>query len=237
MFLGEEGFKGRHELKILISYGEYLAISSRMGALLEHDSHSGDDGYFIRSLYLDDNGDSAYYDKLNGIGDRKKYRIRSYNFDSGYITLECKEKRGQYVHKTSAVLSVSEYEAIRDGDFSVLGSREESVCREVYAAARSKGLHNSVIVDYSRDPYVYPASNVRITFDRELHAAGFECFDIFDKGLVSVPVFMNNSVILEVKYDDHLPEMIRSVIPSFVGTPLSVSKYCLCRNIKKQIHI
>ena len=234
--LSDNSFKGRYEHKILISYAEYLLLKSRLSAILEYDSNSNEDGYFIRSIYLDGIYNSSYYQKLMGLDDRKKYRIRCYNYNPDYIKLECKEKKGQFVSKTSAILSQEEAEIILAGDYSFLENREEKVCHELYIESRAKGFYNSIIVDYMREAFVYPISNVRITLDRKLHAGGFENFDLFDKSALTIPIYMNDSVILEIKYDDIIPEYIRALIPSFTGVPVSVSKYCLCKKVDKILH-
>lgn len=229
---------GRHELKFLISYAEYLLLLSRLSAVLNHDINAGKEGYFIRSIYLDDLHESSYYQKLAGISDRKKYRLRAYNNSPDYIALECKEKHNKWIYKTNAVIDRDTCDAIINGDYSVLKHRSEKVCNDVYLAFCERGLHNSVIVDYHREVFVYPVSNLRITFDKYLHAGGINGFFMFTEDPnheVSVPVYMNNSVILEVKYDEYIPEFIRSVLPSYMGVPLSVSKYCLCKSIYKAI--
>lgn len=230
--------QGRHEVKYLLSQAEYLLISSRLSAVLGYDENAGRNGYFIRSIYLDDIYETNYYQKLSGISDRKKYRLRAYNNSSDYITLECKEKQNKWVYKTHAVIDKDVCDSIINGCYSVLEHRTEHVCREVYRTFLSTGLNNSVIVDYHREVFVYPVSNLRITFDKNLHAGGFTGFSMFTAGGddgVSVPVYMNDSVILEIKYDEYIPEFIRSLIPSNIGMPISISKYCMCKRIYKNI--
>ena len=229
---------GRHELKILISYAEYLLLKNRVAAVLETDKNAGNEGYFIRSVYFDDFKESVYYEKLNDINDRRKYRIRAYNNNSNYIILECKEKHKQYIHKNSAVIDIETCKALLEGNYDIILNRPESVLNEFYIDCKRLGLKSAVVVDYHRDAFTYPASNVRITFDKELHAGGLNGFDMFfddKKSELTLPVYMNNSVILEIKYDDYLPAFIRHLIPSFTGVPISISKYCLCRNVNKSI--
>jgi hypothetical protein len=95
-----------------------------------------------------------------------------------------------------------------------------------------------ISVDYYREPFVYPASNVRITFDKSLHASGLSGFHIVkpkDKEELSVPIYQNDSVVMEIKFDDFMPEIIRAVIPRETGRPLSVSKYRLCMSVAKNL--
>ena len=84
----------RNEIKYLLTYEEYLILSARIRAVLPMDKHAKDpSGYMISSLYLDDQYNSSYYEKAAGTADRRKYRLRAYNFDDSFITLECKEKQ------------------------------------------------------------------------------------------------------------------------------------------------
>lgn len=227
----------RHELKFLLSHAEYLILKSRIAAVMDYDKHAGEKGYFIRSIYFDDLRESAYHEKLWGICDRRKIRIRAYNDDSSYIALECKEKENIWVSKNSAVIDRDICDALIRGDFSKLEQRSEDVCKNVCVAFREKGLKPSVIVDYHREPFILPVSNLRITFDKNLHAGGICGFSMFgdeEKHEISIPIY-SDSVILEVKYDNYLPDIVRRLIPKHTGTQLSLSKYCICKHAAKTI--
>lgn len=225
--------KYRHEIKLLLSYPDYLVMSKRLKALLEPDEYAGDDGeYFIRSLYLDDVSHTAYWEKLAGAADRKKYRIRVYNCSDSIIKLECKEKRGSRICKRSAAISRECFESIKNGDFSPLAQYDNDLCHEVLAVAKAKGLSPSVVVDYDREAYVHPVSNVRLTFDKALHA-GVESADIFDDKMMTLPIYPDESVIFEVKYDSVLPKFLADIVSNTHGSKLALSKFCLCRDVLK----
>lgn len=220
----------RHEIKLLLSYADYLVMSKRLKALLMPDEYAGDDGeYFIRSLYLDDVSHSAYWEKLSGAADRKKYRIRIYDCSDSIIKLECKEKRGSRICKRSASISRECFESILNGDFSPLADYDNELCHEVLTTAKAKGLRPSIVVDYDREAYVHPVSNVRLTFDKALHA-GVESADIFDKDMMTLPVYPDESVIFEVKYDTVLPKFLADIVSNTHGSKLALSKFCLCRD-------
>lgn len=225
--------KYRHEIKLLLSYPDYLVMSKCLKALLEPDEYAGDDGeYFIRSLYLDDVSHTAYWEKLAGAADRKKYRIRVYNCSDSIIKLECKEKRGSRICKRSATISRECFESIKNGDFSPLAQYDNDLCHEVLAVAKAKGLSPSVVVDYDREAYVHPVSNVRLTFDKALHA-GVESADIFDDKMMTLPIYPDESVIFEVKYDSVLPKFLADIVSNTHGSKLALSKFCLCRDVLK----
>lgn len=222
--------KFRHEIKLLLTYAEYVLMRSRLAALMERDENAGGDGdYFIRSLYLDDVSRTAYMQKLSGVSDRKKYRVRIYNLDDSVIKLECKEKRGDRISKRSSTIGRSAADGIANGDFSLLGGSGDPLLNEVLAQASGRGLAPSVVVDYDREAYIHTAGNVRLTFDKALHA-GISGKDIFDGGLITVPVFADGSVIFEVKYDEFIPKYIANAISGTSGRRLALSKFCLCRD-------
>lgn len=187
------------------------------------DEHGNE--YFIRSLYFDDEAFSAYYDKLDGVENREKYRLRFYNNDPSYIVFERKKKHGNKVEKSSVLISQEQAKALVRGDLTVISGFDSDFCRQ--AVAKNIITKPSAVTDYLREAYIHPASRTRITFDKSLRAP--LSFDIFDKDSVTVPVFDNDSVILEIKYDEILPEIVRNLIPHNIGQPMAVSKYCLCR--------
>lgn len=222
--------KFRHEIKLALSQAEYRVMSARLSSMLGRDENAGDDGeYFIRSLYFDDVSRTAYYEKLSGVADRKKYRLRIYNYSDSVIKLECKEKRGDRIKKRSASVTPEQARGMIKGDFSVLYGSEDPLCHEVLSLAKGKGLAPSVVVDYDREAYVHPVGNVRLTFDKALHA-GISGADIFDKELVTVPVFPDGTVIFEIKYDELLPVYIRDLVSTAHGERIALSKFCLCRD-------
>ena len=76
----------RHEYKFLISRADAELLKLRLPHIMERDTHSGDKGqYTIRSLYFDDFSNSAYYEKMDGVSERAKYRIRFYDYDSSLV--------------------------------------------------------------------------------------------------------------------------------------------------------
>lgn len=220
----------RHEIKLLLSYADYAALKPTLAGLLPLDPNTGEKGeYFIRSLYLDDVNETSYIEKMAGVADRKKYRIRIYDCSDKVIKLECKEKRGDRIRKRSVTVSRGCADAMCAGDFSMLRDIDNPLAAEVYGLACRRGLKPCVVVDYDREAYLHPVSNVRLTFDKALHA-GIESADIFDPTLLTLPVFKDNAVIFEVKYDDVFPKFLQQAVSSAHGSKLALSKFTLCRD-------
>ncbi len=220
----------RHELKYLINRREMDCCLSRLSEFAEADIHAKNGTYAVRSLYFDDQYRSAYNDKESGVRSRAKYRIRVYDLDQGYITLEKKIKEGMYVRKESAYLSKNEYDMIMSDNTDFLLARSERVANDFAIECRVNGLHPEVIVDYDRIPFVYAYGNVRITFDMNIRSS-FDKLDVFAVSTPAYNVLGEDELVMEVKYTEYLPDIIRVVLPDS-GCRMAVSKYVLCDDVK-----
>ena len=229
------GIALRNEKKIVLSREQYLILSARIRGILPADPHMPDpSGYFIASLYFDDLHDSAYYEKLSGSANRKKYRIRFYGGDTSRIRLECKEKIADRIDKRSAPISAETYFGLLQGNIAPLAAEEHPLAREFYLLNTSRAMRPRVAVTYRREAYIHPLSNTRITFDKELRAGWTHeamCHQFSD----SIPIFPTDEfpypggVILEIKYDEYIATYITDALHTG-NIPLAASKYVLCRD-------
>lgn len=219
--------KFRHEYKFALSTAEYLAIRSRLRAILPHDSHAGPTGeYNIRSVYFDNLDDKALREKLDGVNVREKFRIRWYNNDPSYIALEKKSKINGLCNKVGCLLTKDELERIFSGDYRWMKDCGREVAAELAAKMETEGLRPKTIVDYKREPFVFLPGNVRVTLDREIRGAEFYP-DILQREAVTLPTVRN--VLLEVKYDEFLPDIIRDIVQLDSRNAGAFSKYGACR--------
>lgn len=229
-----QGRKFRNEFKYYLHLHEYIALRHKMAELLKMDAYSIDgEGYGIRSLYFDGAQDHSLYDKNNGVFKRDKYRIRIYNGSDDRITLERKSKYGDFVCKDGATLKRSEYDAILSGEADFLQRKDNPLLKEFHSALVHRAFRPVVIVDYTREAYVYEFGNVRITFDKRL-SAGISTYDLFDENLVLEEATMDPVTILEVKYDSFLPDFIRRAIQPERYVRSSISKYVICREVNNK---
>ena len=225
--------KFRHELKYLISEPEKEVIARRLSTIMQRDAHAKDGRYFIRSLYFDDEWENAYEEKLAGTNERKKYRIRIYNLEDSVIRLECKRKEGQYINKISAKLTRKETDKLIAGVYDFLKDRPEQVCKDFYLECALNRMKPKVIVDYDREPYVYTYGDVRITFDEHVRGGVFEN-ELFDKALPVMEVLEPGQLIMEVKFTEYLPEIIRDLLRVDDCIYTAASKYVLCLEKRKE---
>ena len=217
----------RNEWKYLIDTAQKELVCRRLGEVLHLDDNAKNGGYMIRSLYFDDYFQTAYEEKDAGVLRRKKYRIRIYNCSDASIKLERKTKFGSYIFKESAKLTREEVYKILDGDYEFLLHSEQPLCREFYYECVSNLMRPRTIVDYDREPYVLDAGTVRITFDMDVRAA-IGSYDIFDPTLPTLPVLQPGKCVMEVKYTEFLPRIVRDILPDRASEFTAVSKYVLC---------
>ncbi|MDE6282175.1 MAG: polyphosphate polymerase domain-containing protein [Oscillospiraceae bacterium] len=217
----------RHEWKHEISQADLLALRQRLRAVANPDPHAVDGRYKIRSLYFDNAADKALREKLDGVSRREKFRIRYYNGDTSVIRLEKKSKLGGLGNKQSAGLTAAQAQAIADGRLDWMPGREEGLIRELYVKMRTQGLRPKMIVDYIREPFVFAPGNVRVTLDYDIRA-GLRCSDFLDPACPTIPAG-DAPIILEVKWDHFLPDVIRDAVRLPGRRVTAFSKYAQCR--------
>lgn len=218
--------KYRHEYKHEISRGDMLVLRSRLAAVMKKDIHAIDGKYFIRSLYFDTAQDKALKEKINGVNIREKFRIRYYNNDTSVIHLEKKSKINGLCLKESALLSKEMAQAIADGEYDLMIKSDEPLIQELYTKIKTQGLRPKTIVDYEREPFVFPAGNVRVTLDYNIRT-GITCTDFLNPDCVTVPA--GDAIILEVKWDEFLPDIIRDIVQLPSCRTGNYSKYAVSR--------
>lgn len=217
----------RHEWKHEITFIDMLAIRQRMRVVAKTDAHAVAGRYEIRSLYFDNLSDKALREKLDGVNRREKFRIRYYNGDTSMIHLEKKSKINGLGTKASARLSTEEAQAIVDGDYDWMMESGRPLIEELYSKMRSQGLRPRTIVDYTREPFIYGPGNVRITLDYNIRT-GLEAINFLDANCVTIPV-PDSPIILEVKWDEYLPAIIRDAVQLEGRRTAAFSKYAACR--------
>lgn len=225
----------RHELKFYISHLEYEVLHRVLSRLLQQDENCDENNeYFIRSLYFDTEYNDALLDKLEGTKNRDKYRIRTYNYDDRFIRMECKTKVGSLISKRSQVIPKLLAEQLIAGDPTNLEKTRSGLLHDVFREMTLNRLHPVVIVDYTREAYIHPVEEVRITFDKHLHT-GLRAIDMFDEKLPTLPVFNEDQMILEVKFNRCLPPYIRDILCTHVQSAQNsaISKYVWCRRFEE----
>ena len=217
----------RHEVKHIITPGDAAAIRANLTAVATSDPHTGANGsYLIHSLYFDDPLDTALHEKLDGVNERRKFRIRYYNDDLSYIMLECKMKRDGVGCKPQARLTLEETEKIIRGDIGWMPTSGRPLLVALYADMKTRRLQPKTVVQYKRVPFIYAPGNVRVTIDWDIRTG--PPGDFLKPDGLTLPV-EDNVILLEVKWDEYLPGVIRKAAALKSREPTAFSKYAACR--------
>ena len=224
----------RHELKYLVSAAQIPLLKSRITGLMQRDPHAGSDGiYTIRSLYFDDYYNRCYYENENGTDPREKYRIRIYNHSDQKISLECKRKERGKTLKTACPLTRQQTEQLMRGEAPAVTEELPPLLRKFAVEMQMRRLRPVVIVEYERIPYIYKNGNVRVTFDTQI-ASSSDVQAFFSETLPKRPVMPAGQQLLEVKFDEYLPDFIYRNLNLNRLQQTAFSKFYLCR--KYAIH-
>lgn len=218
----------RVENKYIVSDLDIMNLTKRLCMVMQPDVHQQGGCYEIRSVYFDDICDSCMDENEAGIDSRKKFRIRIYDPASDVINLEIKEKQNGLTKKTSCRLLRNEYEdIIQDGRELILGEREP--LNQLLLKMRCVKMRPKIVIAYERTAYVHPTGNVRVTFDRNIMASK-DCSTFFEKRVSGlIPILPIGMHVLEVKYDEMLPDMIAKQLEIGKLRQTSFSKYYLGR--------
>lgn len=218
----------RNEIKHVITPGDKASICANLRAVAHLDEHALPSGhYHIRSLYFDNLWDKALREKLDGVNEREKFRIRYYNGDTSLIHLEKKVKRAGLGCKFTEPLTCQEAHRIVHGDIDWMVTSGRPLLIEFYSKMHSQGLRPKTIVDYTRIPFVYKPGNVRVTIDDQIRT-GLGCTDFLNPHCVTISAG-DPIVLLEVKWDEYLPAIIQRAIQLKGRHSTAFSKYQICR--------
>ena len=217
----------RHEIKHQLSYIDLLCIRQRISAVASPDPHAIDGKYQIRSLYFDNLNDKSLREKIDGVNKREKFRIRYYNGDTSFIHLEKKSRINGLGTKYSAPLTAEEAQKIVDGDLGWMMDSEHELVKELYCKMQYQGMRPKTIVDYTREPYIYAPGNVRVTFDYNIRT-GLGCTDFLNPNCITIPAG-EAPILLEIKWDAFLPQIIKDAVQVRDRRAQAFSKYAQCR--------
>ena len=219
----------RHELKYVVTATQMALLENRIRNLVPLDRHVGPDGkYRIRSLYFDDYYNSYYNENEIGTDPREKFRIRIYNGDPGRISLELKRKEHGMTQKLSCKLTREQCEQLMKGRPLPVDNSYPPILQKLNLQMRTRLLKPKAIVEYERVPFVDPLGNTRITLDMNIRSSDY-CTMFFEPEVPGRPVMEAGRHILEVKYDEYLPDYIYRNLQLEKLHQTAFSKYYLCR--------
>jgi len=220
--------KLRHEFKQYINYSDYLILKNRLQTVMKADANAGDEcAYQIRSLYFDNMYDKALREKIDGVNRREKFRMRFYNDDTSFIRLEKKSKINNLCNKVSTRISAGEAADIINGKYGWMAESDDNLKLELYSKIKGQLLRPQTIVEYTREPFIMQAGNVRVTIDRNIRTSVLNTD--FLNSQAPLITAGEKYMILEVKYDNFLPEVVRKIVNLGDLNTSAFSKYGVCR--------
>jgi hypothetical protein len=219
----------RKELKYYIGNDSYQLLRNRLKNIMKGDEFNPPGKpYFIRSLYFDTLSNRHFYEKMYGVENRMKIRLRIYSPKDKKVKFEIKNKSGNIIHKETAVITRKDALKLQECDFDCLLKYKNPILNKAYCILKSEVFKPVIVVEYMREAYTFGISNVRITFDTFVSSSKTN-LNLFVQHNDKRGVLGDNLVIMEIKFDDCLPEFIRKAIQLPRAEKESISKYCLGR--------
>lgn len=226
-----EQLKYRHELKYLVTSAQIAMLRNRISGIIPLDSHVGSTGrYNISSVYFDDYYNRCFCENENGTDPREKFRIRIYNHSTEKISLELKRKERGKTLKQSVPLTLEQTQLLMTGRVVPDIENQPPLLQKLSLEMECHGMRPVVIVEYDRYPYVYRNGNVRITFDTNV-SSSLSIADFLRQRYPKRPVMPVGMQLMEVKYDEYLPDFIYSALQLENLQQTAYSKYYLCRKL------
>lgn len=218
----------RVENKLLINAIDMEFLKERLGVYLKPDSHNGDKGYRVRSVYFDSNKNFDYFTKEDGLNNRKKIRIRIYPPDYEHVKLELKEKNNGKQRKRSVSISKEEALCMLRGDYGFLFEKDCNLAKALCVYMTKEIYRPKCIVEYDRYAFIHDVNDIRVTFDSNLRCS-MDYMRMFEKEIFWIPADYKSRITMEVKYNNFLLSGVKNAISNRVAVVVSSSKYCKAR--------
>lgn len=218
----------RNELKYYINQIDYKVLFEILKNHLIQDENAMRTNGYIRSLYFDSIFDKAFHEKEAGVLNRKKYRLRIYDLDTEKVKFEIKNKFNNQIFKETAFISREDAIKLQNGDYEVLLRYNNPVLNKAYCEFKKEPYKPVAIIDYTREAFMFPLNDTRITFDKHLKATS-ENLDIFNKDHLMKPLLRRGVLVMEIKYNNFLPLWVKKLIqiPRFERS--AIGKYYIGR--------
>lgn len=219
----------RHELKYYIHKFDVETLKNELSLIMDSDPNQSKEGYKVSSLYFDTIYNRFYDENDAGTSVRNKIRIRTYNQEFKNFKLEIKSKKDSLCHKESEDVNLTTVNKLMNLPYDIeLIEDEKGVLSKVLLANKMYCLKPVVVVNYNRFALIHKTGNVRITFDSNIKGdMNIDNFLVETK--TGVNIISDDYAILEVKYDDILPNYIANTLDKYNLNQIAFSKYYLCR--------
>lgn len=220
----------RKENKYLLRTSEFVQLKKSLELVLQPDYNGKSGCYQVRSLYFDSLYDNDYYDNVDGVLEKRKIRLRVYPPRFEKVRLEWKCKEGSDGIKYDLWLTKEEARQMIRGDFSFLRCKMDALSQAIYVRLMCGAYRPKTLVQYEREAYGYGVSDVRITFDTYIKGT-LTGYGLFDENPMFIPLLDYGYGILEIKYNDFLPDIIKRLTGKIDRLQIANSKYIQARDL------
>jgi hypothetical protein len=227
----------RYEFKFLLNKDKARLIENESQYFMKFDKNANknsDYKYFVRSLYFDDINSSNFYEKVDGMKIRKKYRLRTYskiNNSTNPIFLEMKGRINQRTYKNRTLINSSDLHIFFDKKkyvnlLDIYGKNNLVINNFLFDTYR-KNIFPRVLIDYKRKPYINQNGlNFRLTFDTEIMSS--KTNRLFDNdNLLFWEECKSGYTVLEVKFERSITPWFHRIIQNYNLKRMSISKFVM----------
>ncbi len=225
----------RYEFKYLLDLTACERLESEIRNFMHYDGHTHEkmeNRYMVRSLYFDNVQATNYFEKIDGIRERRKFRVRTYVTEQDReapIFFEEKGRHNQRTYKNRIRLSPEHLALLLQEETRELlldlYPNVAMIERFVFDAERRR-LNPCVLIDYRRRPYVSGFDvNFRVTFDSHLEAQPSSKLFPSQKG--AGVACKAGYTIVEIKFFRRIPAWFHRIVQVYDMRRLSISKFCV----------
>lgn len=230
----------RFEFKYHLSSQDAEKISSDLLNNMVWDPHvldCPDKSYTVTSLYLDSPALKCYHEKISGLKDRFKLRLRIYKdfLETGDdVFLEIKRKSDMVISKDRVILPFEIYKKILCGNsclFSCASKHQQKTLQEFIWKKHRYCMKPLIYVRYKRKPLIGRFNDkFRVTFDSNISASCADDLSSCEK----IHNVASGVTVMEVKYNNTLPSWFLHVIHKYQLDRRPFSKYCSGIEVSKK---
>lgn len=227
----------RYEYKYIVPVSSMASLRRQVLPFLELDKFAevaDNNEYTVRSIYFDSPSYDFYFEKIEGIKNRKKVRLRGYDEQTGdnKVFLEIKRKYEIPIIKFRApiqydeALKVLKNKSLNGFESSnIINQKKIEDVKRFFYQVFSKNLRPVVLVVYEREAYLSKFdSTVRVTFDKNLRGHAYPAMEeLYNEPNLS-PI-MRDKFILEVKFNKSFPNWLAPILSMYDLKRRSASKY------------
>ncbi len=223
----------RYEFKYILNKEMRDKVEEEIRHFMVYDGYVHQElnnSYFVRSLYFDSPKSFNFYEKIDGIKKRKKFRLRTYDREPGKspVFIEQKGRNANRVFKYRSKIKSNEVERFCSNfslEYLTDNYRDLKMIKEFSIDTIKRRISPVVLVDYIRTPYVSDYDmNFRVTFDSNIRAKSTNLLFPDDGNFFDC---LSGYTILEIKFYRKIPAWFHKIILVYDLQRVSVSKFVL----------